>query len=745
MAVTRHEDQPCSPRKRVPGLNCAVASLLALLVSAGASGATLEFSVARQWNEETLSAVRRDFARPTVHARNLWHVSVAMWDAWVAYDEIAATYLHHERASAADIELARAEAISYACYRILRERFTTSPGAAVTQASLNAKMTALGYDRNFTSTEGDTPAALGNRIAATVLAFGAVDGSNEAGGYVNQFYTPINPPLIPALPGNPDLIDPNRWQPLAIDFFVDQAGNPILEGFPEFLSPEWGQVSSFALSTEDRTINSRGGFDYWVFHDPGPPPEVETATDDDYKWGCALVSIWSSHLDPGDGVMWDISPGALGNAPLPEADDFRSFYDLADGGDWGTGHTLNPITGEPYDPQVVPRGDYARVLAEFWADGPDSETPPGHWFVIANYVSDHPQLAKRIKGQGAVVNDLEWDVKLYFALGGAMHDSAVAVWGIKGWYDYIRPVSAIRYLASHGQSSDVDGPYGPYYDSRGITLHPGKIEVITADSSDPGERHNHLAFHRGKIALHAWRGPDFITDPDVDEAGVGWILADNWWPYQRPTFVTPPFAGYVSGHSAYSRAGATILGLMTGSEFFPGGLGEFHCPRNEFLVFEEGPSVDLTLQWATYKDASDQTSLSRIWGGIHPPADDIPGRHIGEAIGADAMALAESFFGTPDPGVRPFRRSDSNDDGVVDLSDAVNTLNWLFVGTGAITCQDAADANDDNKVDLSDPITTLEVLFSGQGEIPPPGLQTCGPDPVVDGLSCESFQSCSEP
>jgi hypothetical protein len=47
------------------------------------------------------------------------------------------------------------------------------------------------------------------------------------------------------------------------------------------------------------------------------------------------------------------------------------------------------------------------------------------------------------------------------------------------------------------------------------------------------------------------------------------------------------------------------------------------------------------MQWATYRDASDQTSLSRIWGGIHPQADDIPGRRIG----VDAFHLAEQHFG----------------------------------------------------------------------------------------------------
>ena len=52
-----------------------------------------EGTAARQWNEMLLASIRRDFARPTVHARNLFHTSVAMWDAWAAYDANACTYL----------------------------------------------------------------------------------------------------------------------------------------------------------------------------------------------------------------------------------------------------------------------------------------------------------------------------------------------------------------------------------------------------------------------------------------------------------------------------------------------------------------------------------------------------------------------------------------------------------------------------------------------------------------------------
>src|SRR5213594_3339385 len=111
---------------------------------------------------------------------------------------------------------ARAEAISYASYRIMAKRFATSPGAATTLPSLDARMAALGYDINFTSTMGNTPAALGNRIAAAVLAFGLADNSHEQDGYKNRFYKPVNPPLVVALPGDPNLVDPNRWQPLAL-------------------------------------------------------------------------------------------------------------------------------------------------------------------------------------------------------------------------------------------------------------------------------------------------------------------------------------------------------------------------------------------------------------------------------------------------------------------------------------------------------------------------------------------------
>ena len=228
-------------------------------------------------------------------------------------------------------------------------------------------------------------------------------------------------------------------------------------------------------------------------------------------------------------------------------------------------------------------------------------------------------------------------LKSYFTLGGAMHDAAISAWSVKGWYDYIRPISAIRYMADLGQSTDASLPN---YHASGIPLREGYIEQVQEGDPLAGFLNEHV----GKIKLYTWKGHEFIGNPDLDQAGVGWILAENWWPYQRPSFVTPPFAGFVSGHSTYSRAAAEVLTLFTGDAYFPGGIGEFVANKDEFLVFEQGPSVDVVLQWATYRDASDQCSLSRIWGGIHPPADDIPGRLIGEKVGIDSFHYAISFF-----------------------------------------------------------------------------------------------------
>ncbi len=644
-------------------------------------------SIARQWNNLILEAIRNDYARPTVHARNLYHHSIIAYDGWAVYDPSRTRFLlgntlHGYSCSydsivlPADIEAARHETISYASYRFIQSRYVNSPDYPQTLVLINDLMAQYGYDTSITSTDyiNGGAAELGNYLAEQIHLYGLTDGANESNNYQNIYYDQMNPPLEMAQPGNPNIQDPNHWQPLALETLIDQSGNVITTTQPH-LSPEWGDVQPFSLLPSMSNQLTRNGDTYNVYFDTLMPALLtegdSTAWDSFYKWNHSLVSIWQSHLDTADGVMWDISPASIGNNTWYPTDssEFPLFYDLTNGGDPGTGYAVNPVTGQPYTPQMVHRADYARVLAEFWADGLDSETPPGHWFEIYHYVSDQPTFMRKWRGVGPVLDPLEYDVKAQLALGGTVHDAAICAWSLKGYYDYARPVSAIRYMADQGQSSDTNELS---YDPNGIPLLPGFIEVVHIGDTLAGQWNEHV----GKIKVFTWRGHDYIVDPLVDDAGVGWILAENWWPYQRPTFVTPPFAGFVSGHSTFSRAAAHTMEFITGSPYFPGGMGEFVAPMNEYLQFEEGPSDTVRLQWASYKDASDQCSLSRIWGGIHPPIDDMPGRKIGDIVGPMASLFADSIFSINYPALIATNCSDP----IINLADIGNqfTIDFEF-------------------------------------------------------------------
>lgn len=622
-------------------------------------------SIARQWNEILLEAISNDFARPTVHARNLYHVSAMSYDIWAAYEgrndfhflgkTIKGYTIPFDGVKFVNDKLsAQEEAISFASYRLLLHRFQNSPGIGFTSGLMNNLMQLKGYDILNTSTDFVTggPAEFGNWVAEQVIAYGLQDGSNEANNYANIFYEPKNPPIEMELPGNPNIIDPNHWQAIELSIAFDQAGNPVL-GPQDHLSPEWGNVNTFAMddSLSVERVDANGN-QYRVFNDPGDPAWIDLDNAEClsslYKWNHMMVSIWQSHNTPLDGVVWDISPGAIGNVSTDYPTDINNhhqFYNYFEGGHADEpGHAINPHTGLPYEPNLVNRGDYVRVIAEYWADGLNSETPPGHWFKILNDVIDQPMFEKRWMGVGPVLADLEFDVLSYFTLGGMMHDAAISAWSIKGWYDYVRPSSALRWMGDIGQCSD---PNDLSYNPNGMPIITGYSELVYPGDPLAGPNNENV----GKMKLYTWRGHDYVINPDTDIAGVGWILSEDWWPYQLPTFVTPPFAGYISGHSTFSATAANVLSLITGSPFFPGGMMEYEFVANEFLEFELGPHNTVKLQWATYKDASDQCSLSRIWGGIHPPVDDIPGRIIGDKIGPIGVQFANDIIQKEVPGI----------------------------------------------------------------------------------------------
>ena len=191
-------------------------------------GPDIQVSAARRWSEVLLQAIRNDFARPTVHARNLFHISSAMYDAWAAYSTTEQPWLlGRTRAgldcdspplpASVDIESDRIQALSHAAYRMIRHRFAESPGSQQIMKDADSMLSFLGFDRNDTSVDVTTgPAALGNHIAQCYIDFGLVDGSNEANSYINRHYIPVNERLRPELPGNPEITDMDRWQEVRI-------------------------------------------------------------------------------------------------------------------------------------------------------------------------------------------------------------------------------------------------------------------------------------------------------------------------------------------------------------------------------------------------------------------------------------------------------------------------------------------------------------------------------------------------
>jgi hypothetical protein len=90
-----------------------------------------------------------------------------------------------------------------------------------------------------------------------------------------------------------------------------------------------------------------------------------------------------------------------------------------------------------------------------------------------------------------------------------------------------------------------------------------------------------------------------------------------------------------------------------------------------------------------------------------------------------------------------FRRGDVDDSGALDITDAVNSLVFQFLGSFQPPCLDALDVDDSGAVDISDPILGLAFQFLGDVMIPAP-FPECGLDPTIEDseLDCGVVASC---
>ena len=517
------------------------------------------------WNCAALEEVRSSKALrngPPVVARALAIAHTCMYDAWAAYDSTAVGTVLGEslrQPVTEQTDANKAEAISFAAYRCLTNLY---PDAA-SVARLTAVLTDHGYDPKKTSNlNARKPAGIGNVAAQAVIDARRHDGANQYGDL-----TPA--PCVPqAYPWTLLTLNQLGNAPLALQPIpcVGPGGSPtgpyadyddVAGGYSHYVptNPLMGFCNPLLV------VCPASGLASDAFINPLLPwPNVA----DPNHW---QPLVFSSHArQTFVAAHWErVTPFALTSA--------SQFDDVIPPPDYL----------EHYEKNVNDMIKFSRdldgtrkLIVEYWADGPDSEFPPGHWGLFAQFVSRRDD------------HTIDDDVKMFFAMHNASFDAGIVGWHIKRKYNGVRPITAVRHL-KQGQT------------------------------------------------IRAWGGPGRPTED---------IPGEKWMPYNPGTNLTPPFPGYFSGHSVFSRSSATVLKLFTGS----GDFGFSTLIKAGFGRVEPNiPPVDTIVSFETFDDAADQAGLSRFYGGIHFVDDNTVAQAVGLLIGQQAWAKAKTYFdGTAD-------------------------------------------------------------------------------------------------
>ncbi len=385
-------------------------------------------NVVIQWNNAALQAIRTTNPGPTVASRALAIMHTCMYDAWTPYDSNAVPTQPNNGISKKSIVVNSdmTNSISYAAYRALMDLFPT-------QATIfNSLMQSLGYDPNNTSTDTNTPTGIGNVAANAVIGYRHNDGSNQLGnlnqgapysdytGYVpKNTYNQIN--------------DPNAWQPLQVP---TSTGSTVIQ---KFLTPQWGQVTPFALTSSSQ------------FRPPGP-----------YLYYSSGSSQQNQNYINQANTIFTYSAG------------------------------LN---------------DLEKAIAYYWANGPHSETPPGHWNLLAQVVSQTHNY------------DTSMNVKLFFALTNALLDAGIACWDCKRACDSVRPITAVHFLYT-GQQIQAWGGIGQGTVSMDGSQWMPYQEAIVVTPPFPEYVSGHSTFSAaGAYILQKFTGTDSFNYSSTVPAG----------------------------------------------------------------------------------------------------------------------------------------------------------------------------------------------------------------------------------
>jgi hypothetical protein len=151
--------------------------------------------------------------------------------------------------------------------------------------------------------------------------------------------------------------------------------------------------------------------------------------------------------------------------------------------------------------------DREKVIAEYWADGPGSVTPPGHWCQIAQYISAKNHF------------DIDTDVKLFFVLTNALFDTSISTWDAKRTYDSVRPITAIHFLFAGKKIQAWAGPYQGTAEMDGAEWRPYQ-RPATITPPFPEYVSGHSAFSAAAAeVLKLFTGSDAFGDSALIKSG----------------------------------------------------------------------------------------------------------------------------------------------------------------------------------------------------------------------------------
>ena len=243
------------------------------------------------------------------------------------------------------------------------------------------------------------------------------------------------------------------------------------------------------------------------------------------------------------------------------------------------------------------------------------------------------------------------------------------------------------------------------------------------------------------LSSSAWSQPTATIE-------YGEVLAGAGYSFEVPIVLTFDGSDASSGFSLSACIDPTVV---TPTGFTPTNIGGHTPGFLSFDTFPEGWTCGVLWDLGHPVIGAGTYELGQLLGDA-PTIPTMPSTAIELCLlgnpPVESVVAIGTMFITPTivPGsitvVPALRRGDTNDDGVLNIADAI-TLWAMFSPTTTappITCDDAADANDDGQIDVADVVTILAYLFQ-DGSIPAP-LEGCGPDETPDALDCAAAGAC---